>query len=77
MWIAIILALVLCAGAGLFLGAMQAAQDPRFYVAIVKMVIDVVLPEILKRMPAEEEAEWRQAVREGRGADYIRKRQKG
>lgn len=56
---AIALALALCAGAGLFVGAMRAAQSPAFYAGVVKMIVDLVLPEIFKRMPEQREAVWR------------------
>lgn len=74
MWIAIGLALTLCAGAGLFIGAMRAAQDPRFYAGVVKMAIDVLLPEIVKRMPEADEGRMREAKGSGQEWDNARKR---
>lgn len=74
MWIAIGLALALCAGAGLFIGAMRAAQDPRFYAGVAKMAIDVLLPEIMKRMPDGDETRMRKTKGSGQEWDPFRRR---
>lgn len=74
MWIALCLALALCAGAGLFLGAWKAAQTPAFYVAVVRLVIDAVLPEIAKRMTPEKERELKACIDAGKRWDPIKQR---
>ena len=61
--------------AWLFIGAMTAAQDPRFYAAVVKMGIDLLLPVILKRMSPEDEARFHQDI--AQGGDGIRRRWPG
>lgn len=74
MWIAIGLALALCAGAGLFIGAMRAAQSPAFYAGVAKMAIDLLLPEIMKRMPEGDETRMRKTKGSGQEWDPFGRR---
>lgn len=59
MWTAIIIALTICAGFGVFLGAYRAAQTGEFYISLIKIAAAVLIPEITKRKPEALEAEWR------------------
>ena len=73
MWTVITLALVLCAGAGLFAGAWRAAQDPAFMAGLVKLGFDLVAPEIIEAMrPKNLTTEERDRLNQG--LDPFRKR---
>lgn len=53
------LAVLTCAAAaGLFYGAMRAAQDPRFYAGVIRLGVEILLPHI-KGPDADRRPEWR------------------
>lgn len=55
-----------------------AFQRPDFVGGLIAVAaaaaIKAALPQITKRMPPEEEAEWRKAERAGRGDEWLKKR---
>lgn len=55
-----------------------AFQRPDFVIGLVSVAaaaaIKAAAPKVLKRMPPEEEAEWRAAVRRGQGDEWLRNR---
>ena len=63
---------------GLFAGAFLFARRPAFWIEFGARLFGRLWPSvwayISKRMPPEEEAEWRAAQRAGRGDEWIRKR---
>jgi hypothetical protein len=65
---------VLVIVAGLGAGAFLVAQRPSFWIEFGARLIKVALPVLLKRMPPEKEAEWRDCVRRGGEWDHFRKR---
>lgn len=76
-----IIALVVTLAAA-FVGVAAAAflvgQRPAFWVgmavAVAQRAWPVILGFIVRRMPEKEEAEWREAERQGRGDEWLRKR---
>lgn len=70
------LALVLCAGAGLFFGAYQAAQSPGFYRTVLGMIVEATVPEILEPEDPETADRRRAVVTSGAEWDHIRKRER-
>lgn len=50
------------------------ALGPDLLVGLAGSMLKAALPFIMKRMTPEEEAEWRQAERAGRGDEWRRKR---
>lgn len=64
--------------AGLGAGAFLVAQRPAFWVEFGLRIFKAVLPWIWayvsRRMPPEEEAEWRAAERRGQGDEWLRQR---
>ena len=64
--------------AGLGAGAFLVAQRPSFWIEfgarLVKAIMPRVIQHITKRMPPEEEAEWRKAELRGRGDEWLRER---
>lgn len=65
---------VLVIVAGLGAGAFLVAQRPSFWIEFGARLIKATLPALLKRMPPEKEAEWRDCVRRGGEWDHFRKR---
>jgi hypothetical protein len=63
---------------GLLAGGYIAAQRPSFWLEfgarLIKAIMPRVIAHITKRMPADEEAEWRAAERAGRGDEWMRER---
>ena len=63
---------------GLLAGGYIAAQRPSFWIEfgarLVKAIMPRVIQHITKRMPPEEEAEWRKAELRGRGDEWLRER---
>lgn len=59
---------------GLFAGGFMVARSPTFWVGVGQEIIKSVIPIIAKRMPPEEEQEWRDCIRRGGEWDHIRKR---
>lgn len=61
---------------GLGAGAFLVAQRPSFWLEFGVRLGRVLLPNALKyltrRMPADEEAAWRQAERRGQGDEWLR-----
>jgi hypothetical protein len=72
--IAAIAVLLLGIGAGGFL----VAQRPAFWLGLASVSLKAALPFIAKyvgkRMPPEEEQEWRDCIRRGGEWDHVRKR---
>jgi hypothetical protein len=65
---------------GLGAGAFLAAQRPSFWIELGARLGRVLLPKVLKyitrRMPPEEEAEWRAAERRGQGEEWLKERRR-
>jgi hypothetical protein len=63
---------------GLGAGAFLVAQWPSFWIEfglrLGKAMIPLAWRYVSKRMPPEEEAAWRQAVRRGKGDEWLKKR---
>jgi len=71
-WIefAAIVVLLIGIGAGGFL----VAQRPTFWLGMLTAVVKALLPIVLKRMPPEEEAAWRDCQRRNGKWNYRKKR---
>ena len=63
---------------GLWAGAFLVAQRPSFWIEFGARLGKALLPlawrYVSRRMPPEEEAEWRQAERWGQGQDRLKQR---
>ena len=63
---------------GLGAGAFLVAQRPSFWLELGVRLGKVLLPlgwrYVSKRMPPEEEAEWRQAEKRGQGDEWLKRR---
>ncbi len=63
---------------GLGAGAFLVARRPSFWIEFGARLCKALLPlawrNVLKRMPPEEEAAWRQAERRGQGEEWLRER---
>lgn len=70
------LALILAVLVGVTAGTALLFRDPNFWVGFLLAGFKVILPAIEKRMPPEEEAEWREAEKAGRGDEWRRHRNK-
>jgi hypothetical protein len=57
----LILSLIL----GLFAGGVLVARSPTFWIGLGTVLFKAALPYLLKRMPPEEEAEWRKCQLRG------------
>ena len=68
--IAAIVVLLIGIGAGGFL----VAQRPTFWLGMLTAIVKALLPIVLKRMPPEEEAAWRDCIKRGGEWDHIRRR---
>ena len=70
----LVAAVLIGVGAAAFL----VMRSPAFWADAGKQLVTALLPAVIrvlsKRMPPEEEAEWRAAQRAGRGDEWIRKR---
>jgi hypothetical protein len=70
----LVAAVLIGVGAAAFL----VMRSPAFWADAGKQLATALLPAVIrvmtKRMPPEEEAEWRAAQRAGRGDEWIRKR---
>ena len=71
-WIEIAAIVVLLIGIGA--GGFLVARRPAFWVGLGLAMLKAAWPILSKRMSAEEEAEWRDAQRAGRGDEWLRKR---
>lgn len=64
--------------AGLGAGAFLVSQRPSFWIEfgarIIKAMMPRVIQYVMKRMPPEKEAEWRDCIRRGGEWDHVRKR---
>lgn len=74
----IVAALIAAVLVGVAAAAFLVMRSPAFWADAGKQLAAALLPAIVrvvsKRMPPEEEAEYRAAVRAGRGDEWIRKR---
>lgn len=65
---------VLCMGAGVYV----VARSPLFWSALVGQVVAAAIPVLrdyaVKPMTPDEQAQWREAERAGRGDEFMRKR---
>jgi hypothetical protein len=74
--------LVLCAGFGVFFAFRNAIPDALSWLAydFGPVILKAVFAYLFKRLSPKEEADWRQAEREGRGVqwrnDHVRKKLK-
>ena len=63
---------------GLLAGLYIAGQRPSFWIEfggrIIARLWPLIMAAVMKRMSAEEEAEWRAAQQAGRGDEWLRKR---
>ena len=59
---------------GVTAGTVLVVRNPTFWGGLIVGIVNAVMPYIAKRMTPEEEAEWRQAERAGRGDEWRRKR---
>ena len=71
-WIEV--ALIAAVLTGLVAGGVLAAQRPSFWFGLGAVMLRAALPFLLKRMPPEEEQEWRDCIRRGGEWDHVRKR---
>lgn len=71
-WIEIAAIVVLLIGIGA--GGFLVAQRPTFWLGMLTAVVKALLPIVLKRMPPEEEAAWRDCIKRGGEWDHIRRR---
>ena len=66
---------------GLGAGAFLMAQRPSFWIEFGRRLGKILLPlawrYVSRRMPPEEEAEWRAAERRGQGEEWLRQRRCG
>lgn len=65
-------------GLGLVAGAFLFARRPEFWIEFGARIFAKLLPFIIKyvtkRMPEDEEAEWRKAERQGWGQEWLKRR---
>ena len=63
---------------GLGAGAFLVAQRPSFWIAFGARLVKALLPlawrYVSRRMPPEEETEWRAAERRGQGEEWLKER---
>lgn len=75
---AVVSALVVAVLLGVGSAAFLVLRSPAFWGDVAKELVSKAWPQIkavvTKRMTEAEEAEWRQAQREGRGDEWLRKR---
>lgn len=75
-WIEV--ALIIAVLVGIAAGTALVVRSPTFWMAMGTAVVRAMLPAVIayvtKRMPPEEEADWRRAVRQGRGDEWLRER---
>jgi uncharacterized membrane protein len=71
-WLEIVLILVVVLG--LFSGVVLVARSPTFWVGLFGVMIQTLLPYILKRMPPEQEEEWRKCQLKGGKWNYRKRK---
>lgn len=59
---------------GIAAAAFLVARRPEFWFGLGVVIFRAVLPVLARRMPPQEEAEWRAAERAGRGDEWLRNR---
>ena len=62
---------------GVTAGTVLVVRNPTFWGGLIVGIAKAVMPYLAKRLPPEEEAEWRAAERAGRGDEWLRKRRGG
>ena len=69
---------VVLLGLGLGAGAFRVAQRPSFWIEfgfrLGKALLPLAWRYVSRRMPAKEEAAWREAERRGRGDEWLKER---
>lgn len=71
-WWSVLAVLVFLLSIGI--GGWYASRSPTFWISFAKSLFKEAWPYIVKRMPPEEEAEWRDAYLRGQGDDWMRER---
>lgn len=71
-WLEIAALCVLFLGIGA--GGFLVARRPQFWVGLAIVAFKAALPFLARRMPPEQEAEWRAAELAGRGDEWLRNR---
>lgn len=59
---------------GVAAGGFLVARSPAFWVGMGLEVFRRLMPILMKRMPPEKEAEWRDCIRRGGEWDHVKKR---
>lgn len=69
--------LIVAVLAGVTAGTVLVVRSPNFWGGLIVGIVEAIMPYITRRMTPEEEAQFREAERAGRGEEWLRKRRGG